>query len=32
VINKEGGYIAGGLNGRAVLKNDWLQYKQEVLK
>jgi len=32
IINKDGGYIAGGLNGKAVLKEDWLQYEKEVLK
>ena len=26
IINRGGGYIAGGLDGRAVLKKDWIQY------
>lgn len=31
IINKGNGYIAGGLDGKAVLKSDWLQYLK-VLK
>ena len=29
-INNGNGYISGGLNGKAVLKRDWEQYKKEL--
>lgn len=30
IINKGGGYIAGGMNGKAVLKEEYNQYKEAI--